>query len=66
MGMTNRPQPGDTVRAVGIGTRRPVEYVVLGYITDDVLSVARPSRKHPGDFFGGIKGLPIEFIEEHR
>lgn len=63
--MTTTPAPaiGDTVRA-RIGTRRPVEYVVIRYLADDVILVARPSRKHPGDYFGGTKGLPLDLIEK--
>jgi hypothetical protein len=56
-------QPGDIVRSRFLGTRKAVDYVVIKYLSDDVLLVARPSRKHPGDFFGGTKGLPVELIE---
>lgn len=63
--MTQKPAVGDIVRTRHLGTRHPVDYVVISYLTEDVLLVARPSRKHPGDYFGGTKGLPLEMVEEH-
>lgn len=60
--IARKPAVGETIRA-RIGTRRPVDYVVLAYLADDVIRIARPSRKHPGDFFGGTLAIPLGLID---
>lgn len=47
-----------------IGTRRPVEYVVLEHLADDLVLGARPSRKYPGNYIGAARGIPVEYIED--
>jgi hypothetical protein len=58
------PAIGSTVRVQTPGTKRPVEFIVIdhhGPISGS-FSAARPSRQHPGNYYGGIRVILQEWI----
>jgi hypothetical protein len=62
-----RPEPGTTIRVQAPGRRHPVDYVVVPSAIIEVggtpaIRAARPSRKHPGDFFGGVHTILLDWI----
>lgn len=62
--MTALPPAGTTVRVHIPGHAHAVDYVVLAepaFVRDAVMA-ARPSRLHPGGFYGGKRTIPLEWI----
>lgn len=59
-----KPAPGTTIRVQVPGHRRAVDYVVVDQPApvEDAVRAARPSRQHPGDYFGGVHTLLLEWI----
>lgn len=62
--MTYKPAPGATIRVQAPGRRHPVDYVVIDQAApvDDAVRAARPSRKSPGDYFGGVHTILLDWI----
>lgn len=61
---TERPTVGSTVRVQIPGKPRAYEYVVVEHsdLLPGAFRAARPSRKHPGDYFGGFWLILPEWV----
>jgi hypothetical protein len=58
------PAPGDVIRVLTPGHKRPQTYVVLDQPAAfcGAVKAAMPSRKHPGDYRSAPHNIPLEWI----
>jgi hypothetical protein len=60
----NCQTPGNTIRVQIPGQSHPFDYIVVDQpaAVENAVRAARPSRKHPGDYFGGVHTILLDWI----